>query len=116
VVGRAEAGPAAELGLGGEGEGRLVHHRSRGFDLHQASGRGGGDDVAGVPGGLGHGRFSLVIKWPGSLLIALLSGKAVIDGFWRLLAKGRIDLHISWTGNYITVCLIRAILRIFELR
>jgi hypothetical protein len=54
-VGRAEAGPAAELGLGGEGEGRLLHHRSRGLDLHQAPGYGGGDDVPGVPGELGHG-------------------------------------------------------------
>ena len=50
-MGRWEAGPAAELRLGGQREGRLVHHRSRSLDLHQAPGYGGGDDVMGVPGG-----------------------------------------------------------------
>jgi len=47
-------GPAAELRLDGEGKGRFVHHRPRGLDLHQGPGCGGGDDVAGVPGGWGH--------------------------------------------------------------
>jgi hypothetical protein len=42
VVGRAEAGPAAKLRLGGQGDGHLVHHRPGRLDLHQGPSRGGG--------------------------------------------------------------------------
>jgi len=75
VVGRPEAGPAAELRLGSEGEGHLGHHCSCGLDLHQAPGYGGGDDVTGDPGVLGHG-VSLTVEWGGvNCLSAVVSAR-----------------------------------------
>ena len=61
-MGRADSGEAAELRLDGQGEGRLGHHCPGRLDLHQGPGYGGGDDVAGVPGGWGHGG-SLTVGW-----------------------------------------------------